>query len=136
MTRRMTYIGRRCPAKGGKLVHAFLKEGVTDQETFTYWPKAKAHCFAGAIIGTTYDIPDDTLPTGWSACAVGEVDEQTKVRWQASDRLANTLYQEERVAKNRTPELDEAMETLRLARLSLPPNQRAAFDAMVLNSLR
>jgi len=126
-TEKMTYIGRRM--QKGKLHHCFLDaEGVV-----TWYPKAKASTFQGARIGTTYEI-GGRFPQIWSSVKVGELSDQERLNWQAQDRAAYALKTER--AGSSSPDLDNAVDAIKNARIRMNASQRAAFDAWLLNKIR
>lgn len=123
----LTYIGRRI--QKGKIQHCFKEEA----GGIVWYPKAKASTFQGAMIGSTYKI-GPRFPQLWSDAKTGEEDEQTRLKWQALDRAAYAS-KSERSASN-SPELDAAVDAIRMARSSIPRGQTAAFDAWLLNKIR
>ncbi|MYB77840.1 MAG: hypothetical protein F4X83_12285 [Chloroflexi bacterium] len=121
------YIGRRLQM--GKLQHCFLGE---DGDEFWY-PKARPSLFKGARIGTTYDLTG-ALPSLWSDKALSTAPDQTRLKWQVKDRAAYQIKMER--AGSASPELDQAVTALKLARARLPRSQASAFDAWLLNKIR
>lgn len=126
----LTYIGRRI--QKGKLQHCFL-EGAEGNQSIVWFPKAKASRFAGARIGTIYEI-GDCLPDLWSSAQIGDVEDAQKLQWQTADRGAY-LEANERKGSN-SPELDDLVDRLKRARYGLTASQRPAFDAWLLNQIR
>lgn len=122
-----TYTGRRL--RKGKLQHCFQGE---DGGEF-WFPKAKVSVFSGAKIGTTYDLTGP-FPELWSARKLSTATEQDCIRWQVKDRAAYQTKTER--AGSSSPELDQAVATLKVARAHLPKAQGNAFDAWLLNKIR
>lgn len=127
-TRILTYIGRRI--QKGRLFHCFVD--YTD-EAIVWFPKVKASLFAGAVIGTTYDLSEG-IPAIWRDRATGQAESQTRLDWQARDRAEYQKSQEKKTSSS--PDLDAAVEAIQKARRKMPANQLALFDAWLLNKIR
>lgn len=122
-----TYIGRRV-----ELVAAFCEGDQVD--TYTFWPKAKASVFAGAVIGSIYEFPDGAVPPLWTPAKVGQVDADQAAIWQGADRAAYLSTQERKA--DASPQLTQALATLRAARNGVGHAQRLSFDLWVLQSIK
>lgn len=130
------YIGQRLTSKGNKLVHAFVEPSQPlDASAFTYWPKAKAAAFYGAVIGKIYDFGDeDRLPHLWSEAECDQVEPEKRLQLQAESK-AEALKKRE-TNKEPDPELQALIKRLADARRKVPYNQRLNFDVWVLNNIR
>lgn len=123
------YVGRR-KLKGQKSpIHCFfeLENGLS----FIYFPKTPASRFKSCQIGTRYRV-GASLPSFWPSCKEGQASPERSREWEVQDRATELAAR--RI--DSSPHLTSMMDALRKARSSLPPTQRVAFDAWVLNSIR
>lgn len=128
MTDRLTYVGRRL--QGSVLRHTFREEDGTQ----IFYPKVKrASAYWGLQIGGIYDVPEG-WPTSWSSIRSDRASQEDIDRWEAQDRAAELVDRDRKL--KRTSDLEAVLDRLRKARASIPPQQRVAFDAWVLSSIK
>lgn len=129
---RWTYLGRRMVK--GTLRHCF-RAADDEDGVLRWWKSNKASLYYGLKIGEEYALDEGKLPQSWISAKTGaQADEDERVRLQVLDRSAELEQRAKKV--DRSPDLLNTVEQLRVARRSLSAAQRVTFDAWLLNSIR